>query len=219
MIKKVVLFTILFTTSLVISGCGPSTEQLATMTATQWTPTSSQIPATSTPTQTNTPIPTSTSLPTITPTQLPVCTPGAVIDEKWLQVAKSDDIVVYYNYLKENPDTEHVVELSYLVDRMLRIKIDQAAVEGKQIVQNANLVPGSSGTGVFGLGTTFWVGGGYFPQFNEGIDLYSDPTSVLAIKMVKDGIEYVEGRGLIIMKDKVYVMGLPSIPLQLTCQN
>ena len=217
--KKVVLFTILFAISLVISGCGQSVEQLATMTATVWTPTSSQIPATPTPTQTNTPIPTSTSLPTITPTQLPVCTPGAIVDEKWLQVAKSDDIVVYYNYLKENPDTEHVVELSYLVDRMLRIKIDQAAAEGKQIIQNANLFPVKTGGGVFGIGTRMWLGGGYFPQLFEGVDIYSDPTSVLAIHLVEEGAEYVEGRGIFITKDKVYVMGLPSTPLQLSCQN
>lgn len=217
--KKVVLFTILFATSIVISGCGPSAEQLATMTATVWTPTVSPIPATPTPTQTNTPIPTSTRFPTITPTPLPACTPGAVVDEKWQQVAKSDDMSVYYDYLKENPDTEHIIDLRYLVDRLLRIKIDQAVIEGKQVIQNANLFPVKTGGGVFGIGTRMWLGGGYFPQLFEGVDIYSDPTSVLAIHLVEEGAEYVEGIGIFITNDEVYVMGLPSTPLQLSCQN
>jgi hypothetical protein len=199
---------------------GPSPEQATNMTVTAWTATSAPIPATLTRTRTSTPIPTRTRIPTRTPPPLPTCTQVAVIDEKWQEVARSDDMVVYFDYFEENPDTEHIIELRYLVDRLLRIKIDQAAGEGRQIIQNAKLIPGISGAGVvFGYGSKLWLGGGYWPQFVDGIDLYSDPTAVLAIRMVKDGAEYVEGRGIFITEDKVYVMGLPSIPIQPSCQR
>jgi len=53
--KKLALLTILLAACLVVSGCGPSAEQRATMTAAAWTATPSQ---TATPTQTITPSPT-----------------------------------------------------------------------------------------------------------------------------------------------------------------
>ena len=47
-----------------LGGCGPSAEQISTMTASAWTPTS---PPTNTPVPTNTPLPTETPAPTAKP--------------------------------------------------------------------------------------------------------------------------------------------------------
>lgn len=65
MIRK---FTILVLITLILSGCAPSEEQSATMTATMWTPTPTN---TATPPPTETPQPTATLTPTITPTATP----------------------------------------------------------------------------------------------------------------------------------------------------
>ena len=70
MLTKKPIAIILITVALLLSACGPSAEQVATMTASAWTPT-----WTPSPTSTSTPTPTSTPLPTSTPTSIPCPTP------------------------------------------------------------------------------------------------------------------------------------------------
>jgi hypothetical protein len=70
--RQHVLFIACLAVSLMVSGCGPSPERVATMTAAAWTATPT---ATSTPTAT--PLPTTTPTPTATPTPTTTPTPTA----------------------------------------------------------------------------------------------------------------------------------------------
>ncbi len=59
--KRVFFMLTGFCLLVLLGGCGPSAEQISTMTASAWTPTS---PPTNTPAPTNTPLPTDTPAPT-----------------------------------------------------------------------------------------------------------------------------------------------------------
>ncbi|MBV6395449.1 MAG: hypothetical protein HFACDABA_01025 [Anaerolineales bacterium] len=73
---KPLFVTLLVALSLIVSGCGPSAEQIATMTASAWIPTWTPSPtSTSAPAATNTPAATDTPVPTSTPTSIPCPTP------------------------------------------------------------------------------------------------------------------------------------------------
>jgi len=208
-----------------LTACSPSVGKVAEQTASAetaaaalWTSTqtaSSTPTLLPTPTPSSTPSPTATRTPTSTPTPLPTCEP--VADEEWAQVILSEDIVVYADYLEANPETEHIEELKYLVDHFFRVKIEEAEKDGKQIVKNAKLIEGYSGQGIFGPGATLFLGGGNMPLI-EGTFWYSDPTDVLAVQTTTEGIRYVQGRGVVIIEDKVYMMGLPDKPLLPQCQ-
>lgn len=210
---KQLLFSVLLVLSVLAAGCGPSPEQALALTAAAWTATPSPVPPTPTASATLTPLPTDTPVP------LPLCTPSAQIDAAWQQTAKSEDINAYADYLKANPDTAYKVELAYLVDRYLRLKIDQAAGEGRQVIENASLIPIVSSGVIFGPGSTITLGGGEYTDLFKDWVWYIDPTAFITMKMDTDGIHIVEGRGLAISQDKLYEIGLPVVPLQPTCQS
>lgn len=87
---------------LLVSACGPSAEQVATMTASAWTVTPSPTAtSTSTPTRTPTSTPTLTPTITLTPTQIPL----EQLDGIWsgpmenggsVQIEVKDGKIVYY---------------------------------------------------------------------------------------------------------------------------
>jgi hypothetical protein len=73
-------FAVLLAISLIGSGCGPSAEQAATMTAILWTTTpTATITRTATSTPTATPTPTVTPTPSFTPTPSPTPVGGALL--------------------------------------------------------------------------------------------------------------------------------------------
>lgn len=78
--RKYLVFSVLLIVSMIISGCGPSAEQVATMTAAAWTPT---------------PLPTSTSTPF--PTQIPIPTrqPISAEDRANANQAFANGLMVY----------------------------------------------------------------------------------------------------------------------------
>ena len=76
MMKKV--FPLIFIAALLLAGCGPSEAEIATMTATMWTPTPTST-LTLTPTLTFTPTPTLTPTPTETPTPEATTMPTATL--------------------------------------------------------------------------------------------------------------------------------------------
>ncbi|MBV6395448.1 MAG: hypothetical protein HFACDABA_01024 [Anaerolineales bacterium] len=93
---------ILIVVALFLSACGPSPEQIATMTASAWTATPSAT-ATFTPSPTNTATPSPTLTPTITPT--PTQIPLDQLEGKWsgpleqggaVLIEVKDGKIVYY---------------------------------------------------------------------------------------------------------------------------
>jgi len=68
---KKYLILLLILAALILTNCAPTEAEIATMTATMWTPTPTE---TATPTPTNTPIPTMALTPTLTSTSTPEST-------------------------------------------------------------------------------------------------------------------------------------------------
>ena len=116
----------------------------------------------------------------------------------WEEASQSGDIVKYAGYLKAHPK-EHLPEIRALVDKFLRDKVAEAEGQGKKVLHNATSIQADVGGG-----TTFWLGGG---KIELGPALwFSDPTNVLAVRAL-NGFQYVKGKGLGIMGDKVYCFG------------
>lgn len=116
----------------------------------------------------------------------------------WEEVSRSNDIVKHAHYLKAHPN-EHLTELSALVDKFLREKVREAERQGMQIMHNATSIPANVGGG-----TTYYIGGG---MLKLGPVLWlSDPTNVLAVR-VFNGYQYVQGKGIGIMGEKMYCFG------------
>jgi len=127
---------------------------------------------------------------------------------RWEAVSKSNDINVYYWFLKENPKTEHLDELKEMVDKYMKNKAAKAEKEGYEVIANATLIPGiKSGGGAFGLESTFWLAGGKIEL--ASVEWYSDPTKRLVVQVTDAGMQYVEGKGIGIVGKKVYTFGFP----------
>lgn len=85
--REALVFAGLMMTSIMMSGCGPSPEQIATQTAAAWT---------ATPSPTPTPLPTSTPTPTPTPTPIPYDLEVKVSDSEGNPIAGSSVILAEF---------------------------------------------------------------------------------------------------------------------------
>jgi formylglycine-generating enzyme required for sulfatase activity len=111
--QKHLFFTILLLVSVIVSGCGPSAEQAATMTAASWTATPTAAP---------------TAMPTATPTDAPTATITPTPAPGETQVSEKDGMVMVYvpagNFSMGSNDSTadeqpvHTVDLdAYWIDR------------------------------------------------------------------------------------------------------
>lgn len=128
---------------------------------------------------------------------------------KWEDVYKSDDIVVYAQFLEENPKTEHFDELKALVNKFLKDKVTKAEKEGYEVVYNATLIPEIKVV----LESILELGGGKIKHPNA--EWYSDPTRPLFIHFITNrGAKYLAGKGIGIVGKKVYIYGLENTSIQ-----
>jgi len=127
----------------------------------------------------------------------------------WKDVYKSNDLDVYSDYLKENPNSEHLSDLRSMINRFFQERVSQAEKEGKQIIRNAQAIPGFSiNIGIPGIAvsnTMLSVAGG--KERSGQIELYSDPTNLLVIMSRTNEISYVRGKGIAIAGNKLYTFG------------
>lgn len=110
----VILCTLLAT---LISGCGPSEEEIATMTASSWTATPTP---TFTPTLTFTPTPTPTFTPTFTPTPIPFDLDLTVTDMDGNPIAGAK---VVFNEETQITDSEGLTTWLDLPDEVVEVSI------------------------------------------------------------------------------------------------
>ena len=121
----------------------------------------------------------------------------------WEEVAKSNDINKYAIFLKENPRTHHLGELTALCQQWFNEKISQEEKGGKTIIRRVEEVPVPGLGG--GAGTRFTLLGG---QLKLGSVLwYGDPIDKLKVEAFPGKFIVHQGKGIAIIQNEVYTIG------------